>query len=150
MSYHYSPGTMFHYPGHVMGYMHTVHSGIPTPSSHISALRVEALYAFRQHSWDHHPSCPVARVPTDARDNGSPDCIACPMYSLLLDQHSALVVGARTAFRIALLHNPRREYLLEHGSRGDILPERMCRDMHYTTNILTAAWHARVSSGCSI
>ena len=89
---------MFHYPGHVMGYMHTVHSGIPTPSSHISALRVEALYAFRQHSWDHHPSCPVARVPTDARDNGSPDCIACPMYSLLLDQQSALVVGARTAF----------------------------------------------------
>ena len=100
---------MFHYPGHVMGYMHTVHSGIPTPSSHISALRVEALYAFRQHSWDHHPSCPVARVPTDARDNGSPDCIACPMYSLLLDQQSALVVGARTAL-VYLLTQDRQQH----------------------------------------
>ena len=89
---------MFHYPGHVMGYMHTVHSGIPTPSSHISALRVEALYAFRQHSWTILPLAHVALVPTYARDNGSPECIACPMYSLLLDQQSALVVGARTAF----------------------------------------------------
>ena len=46
------------------------------------------------------PLAHVALVPTYARDNGSPECIACPMYSLLLDQQSALVVGARTALHL--------------------------------------------------
>lgn len=47
------PFPLCHYTAHVMEYMHTVHSGIHTPSSHFSALRVEARNAFRQHSWVH-------------------------------------------------------------------------------------------------